>query len=239
MSLLHRQQGTSHFWVAEKYSTSFEPGWLDASYWQQRDAIAGTAQGRGTTLFIAHTPALVLRRYQRGGLVAKLNRMHYLYNGLQRSRPFQELSLLQTLQQKQLPAPAPVAAGLYRCGLYYTAAILTERIAEATDLVSRLRQQSLGTSDWIETGRTIARFHQAGIYHSDLNANNIMLDAQHQVWVIDFDKCEQRPTGSWTSNNLSRLHRSLVKEKGKYPELHWQESDWQSLLEGYSGATSA
>lgn len=238
MSLTHRQQGSHHFWVAQQYNDSFEPGWLEADFWRQQNAISGTAQGRGTTLFIKHSPPLVLRQYHRGGMVARINARHYFYNGTQRSRPFQELSLLELLQEKKLPAPVPVAAALYRHGLSYTAAILTERISDASDLVSRLKEAPLTETDWSEVGRTIARFHAAGIYHSDLNAHNIMLDVQHRAWLIDFDKCGQRPPGDWTESNLSRLHRSLEKEKGKVPTLHWQTQDWRALLDGYSANTS-
>ena len=81
----------------------------------------------------------------------------------------------------------------------------------------------------------IRRFHAAGIDHTDLNIHNILLDDAGQSWLIDFDKCSRRAAGDWQQANLARLQRSLRKEKGKQPSLHWDESHWAMLLSGYHG----
>ena len=45
-----------------------------------------------------------------------------------------------------------------------------------------------------KSGRPLARpfaeLHDAQIYHSDLNAHNILLDEAGKAWIVDFDKCE-------------------------------------------------
>jgi len=42
--------------------------------------------GRGSAWFIDSQPPMVLRRYQRGGLMARLSRSTYLYLGRERTR---------------------------------------------------------------------------------------------------------------------------------------------------------
>jgi 3-deoxy-D-manno-octulosonic-acid transferase len=81
--------------------------------------------------------------------------------------------------------------------------------------------------------------HALGVDHTDLNCRNILLDAAGQPWLIDFDKCLRRPDGPWTQANIDRLQRSLRKEQAKHLGLHWQDADWQALLEGYRHTTTA
>ncbi|MGH7487911.1 MAG: lipopolysaccharide kinase InaA family protein, partial [bacterium] len=65
---------------------------------------------------------------------------------------------------------------------------------------------------WHAIGACIRRFHDAGIYHADLNAHNIMLDNKDAVYLLDFDRGERRtPVILWQQANLARLSRSLRK----------------------------
>jgi 3-deoxy-D-manno-octulosonic acid kinase len=46
-----------------------------------------------------------------------------------------------------------------------------------------------------------------------LNANNILLNAQNEVFIIDWDKCAlEAAPGAWCEKVLARLQRSLLKE---------------------------
>ena len=51
--------------------------------------------------------------------------------------------------------------------------------------------------------------------------------------MLDFDRGQLSPTGTWKQETLSRLHRSLKKIKELSPELHFAESDWEQFLDGY------
>ena len=64
---------------------------------------------------------------------------------------------------------------------------------------------------WAAIGRCLRRFHDAGVQHADLNAQNIMLGAQGEVWVLDFDRGRLREPGAWRERVLDRLARSLAK----------------------------
>jgi hypothetical protein len=54
--------------------------------------------------------------------------------------------------------------------------------------------------------------------------------------VIDFDRGTLRGQGLWRVANLVRLRRSLLKISDPLPPGHFTETDWQSLLAGYTAA---
>lgn len=82
----------------------------------------------------------VLRQYRRGGLMAKINRYYYFWQGAEQTRAWAELRLLQQMYQAGLAVPRPLAA-VYklRFGGFYTAAILTQTILNAQTLVEVLQ----------------------------------------------------------------------------------------------------
>jgi 3-deoxy-D-manno-octulosonic acid kinase len=92
--------------------------------------------------------------------------------------------------------------------------------------------QSIGTATWHNIGKTIAQFHQKGVYHSDLNAHNILL-MKDQVYLIDFDKGDIRKTHhNWQKKNLLRLKRSIEKISQQSCD-HALKNQWQALMDGY------
>ncbi|MBL4910302.1 MAG: 3-deoxy-D-manno-octulosonic acid kinase [Alteromonadaceae bacterium] len=229
------QHGAIYCQYDENKLTEFSPQLFNSDYWQQKNAITGSAQGRGTTWFIEHNKqAWVLRHYYRGGLVGKFIKDSYFYQGMTKTRAVQEFNLLAKMQQLALPAPAPVAYQVIRSGLFYYADLLSQRIENAHDLVAILSIKTLSSTLWQRIGETIQQFHQHGIYHHDLNVHNILIDDNDKVWLIDFDRGEQRTINkSWQQANLRRLLRSFNKEKNKLPNFQWQPQDWQQLLMGY------
>ena len=182
--------------------------WFDPSN-PVLQAQSVTAGGRQAAWFvnIQGHPA-VLRHYRRGGLVARLSRERYLWAGWESSRSFAEFSLMLELGELGLPVPAPLAAGVWRDGLTYRAAILVARVPDARTLASCQEVNA-----WEAAGQSIAAMHAKGVWHADLNVHNILIDAQRQAWLIDFDRgrrfealSEQKRQG-----NLDRLHRSIRK----------------------------
>lgn len=207
---------------------------FSAEYWQHKNALTGQAQGRGTTYFFKHHgQQFVLRHYKRGGMVGKLLNDQYFYTGLVKTRAWQELHLLQHLNELGLPVPKPAAARVCKNSIYYTADIITAKIPNAQDCHMLLTQGSLSQNTWKEIGKAIALLHHFQVYHHDLNIHNIMIDDKQKIWLIDFDKCGIKKGEHWKADNLSRLKRSLVKESEKQPNYHYQPTDWQSLIDGY------
>jgi len=221
----------------------FSPEMLNSQYWQDKKAITGSAQGRGTTWFVQYdtlnsksksNQQWVLRHYFRGGLIGKIINDQYFFTGQENTRAVREYELLNILQALELPAPKPIACRVTKKGLLYQADLLSSRIENAQDLVAALSKGELTEDVWREIGKVIRRFHNAGIYHHDLNSHNILLDDNNKVWLIDFDRGDQRTVSSaWQQANISRLLRSFEKEKNKLAVFHWNKDHWNMLLEGY------
>lgn len=208
---------------------------FEAEYWRRQGAVRSVAEGRGAAcIFQYQGQALVLRHYRRGGLMARFSDDRYLWMGLDRTRAWREWHLLADMFGQGLPVPHPVAARVQRHGLFYSADLVTLCIPGVTPLADLLMQQVLSETQWRLIGATVQRFHQAGVYHADLNARNILLDPAGQVFVIDFDKGERRtPQRSWQQANLARLRRSLDRFLVRQGRFHFDEQAWQWLLAGY------
>ena len=167
----------------------------------------------------------VLRRYRRGGMIARISRDAYLWNGESRTRSFREYRLLADLRAQGLPVPAPLAAAYWRQGPIYRAAIVVERIPGVRPLA-----QTLSEPLWQPVADAIVRMHRAGVWHADLNAFNILIGNDKRVWLIDFDRGTQGGLSERQRQaNLERLRRSLRKVAGEDGERFWmrlRDSYW-------------
>lgn len=230
------KQGKVEYWFDESCFSDFTPDCFQDSWWREHGQLLGHSRGRGMTWFVQESgkPALVLRHYWRGGLIGRLLSDRFMFLGVSRSRAMAEFALLRVLREKGLPVPKPAAARCHRLGLFTRADILIELIPDAQDLVRLLTERYLSADEWQKVGQVICQLHQAGVYHSDLNSHNLLLDSAGEVWVIDFDKCGLRSGNSWKREMLERLHRSLRKEAGQISPFYWQEADWEYVMQGYN-----
>jgi len=192
---------------------------------------------RGSARFFDHRDVpMVLKRYYRGGLIGKFIKETYPISSDERSRMWTEFRLLTELHSMDLPVPQPVAARCTRTSpVTCRGELVTRRIIRSRTLTDALSLASLPSETWAAVGATIRRFHNNNVYHADLNASNILLTEGNEVYLIDFDKGRivSGSSNGWKSDNLKRLRRSLEKQKGLDPGLHFTEADWHSLLEGY------
>ncbi len=210
---------------------------FDPVFWQQQDRIVGSAKGRGTTWFIRSKDLfgvnVALRHYYRGGLFGKIIKDQYPFWGLNKTRSFAEFLLLKKMYDSGLPVPQPIAARVVKSGLYYRADLLSERIENAQDLTTLLQKSPLAPPHWQAIGRLIRQLHDLQICHTDLNAHNILWQAEsQQPWLIDFDKCFEKQGAGWKKGNLQRLYRSFQKEIKRMGIL-FSEGNWANLLKGY------
>lgn len=210
-------------------------GCLDAA-WFDRAAVAGTTGprgGRGAARFVDTPLGRVLHRpYLRGGLLARVNRDRYLWQGAGATRCFREMRLLEALCGIGLPVPEPLAARYRRHGLYYRAAIAVREIPDAETLAERI-VRAPSAVDWSRLGATLARFHAAGVDHADLNAHNVLFDRAGAVWLVDFDRGERRTPGPWADANLARLKRSLDKLGAGARVGDFETRAWPILVEAW------
>lgn len=198
---------------------------FDPAFWRARQALREFPAGRGSIQLIEDEgKSWVLRRYLRGGFAARFAHDGYLWLGEERTRSFQELRLLAMLHERGLPVPPPVAGRYLRAALTYRADLITERLAGARSMEAVLGTGPLDDARWDAIGRCLRRFHDAGVQHADLNARNIMLGEQGEVWVLDFDRGRLRTPGAWSGRVLDRLARSLAKSEAGV-------GDWQDGFE--------
>jgi 3-deoxy-D-manno-octulosonic acid kinase len=215
-----------------------EQSWFVPGWWSQRGTVRASVAGRGSSWFIdADGRRMVLRRYRRGGFIARLSVEHYLWQGAEETRSFAEWHLLYAMRRVALPVPVPLAASYRRVGRHrYEAALLTEEILGVSSLAALLAAAPLPLSAWIAVGRGVRRFHEDGVCHADLNAHNVLLGHAHEMWLVDFDRGRLRRPGMWCDSNLVRLRRSVEKLTAALPAEHFTEADWSSLLSGYFSA---
>lgn len=201
---------------------------------------ATDSQGRGTVVFFEHEQnLLVLKRFHRGGLLGRLVKNTYIFSGLSRTRMWREFKLLAAMRELGLPVPKPVAVRCERSSLLcYQGQIIAERIANSRTLAEILRSENVSDKTWEAIGMVIRRFHRHLIEHGDLNASNILINNQGQIFLIDFDKSIMHKSGDdrWCTGNLNRLRRSLNKWKQREPGFHFEPRHWDAFEKGYQGA---
>ena len=213
---------------------TFASHYFEPDYWRSRALVELEAPGRGSTLVVRmQDERWVLRHYLRGGLFGKVVDDSYLWSGERRTRCFREWQLLADLTAADLPVPEPIAARYIRTGVRYTADLITGYLADTVTVSKALADMPLNPDVWHKVGECIRRFHEAGVYHADLNAHNILLGAAHAtVYIIDFDRGYFRPGNDWKKDNLNRLRRSLEKVT-KGLEGRFGDKEWEWLMLGY------
>ncbi|MBX2880595.1 MAG: 3-deoxy-D-manno-octulosonic acid kinase [Granulosicoccus sp.] len=237
MSDARTQSGRTYYRCDGIDEHSLEPRLFDPAWLHENNLITSqSSQGRGFAAHISfEEQALVLRRYCRGGLVRHFSHDQFVWLGLQRARPYCEFELLREMTRLGLPCPRPYACQVVHSGLYYSGALIMHEIPQAATLADILCRREVSDLEWTAVGACLRRFHDASVYHSDLNANNILLNNEGEVFLIDFDKsCFRRGTGGqWKSATLKRLKRSIMKCRAKADIFYFDPAHWDVLRDGY------
>lgn len=200
-------------------ANSPEIAWFDPGNWREAARPVSGKGGRGSAWFIgAEFGEAVLRHYRRGGWAAKISHDRYLWRDESTVRSVHEFHFMQALIDKDLPVPKPIAAMFIKSGLFYRAAILMQCIPQARSFLEYVHEKT-DSAPWAAVGKAIARFHKVGAQHADLNAQNILLDANEKIWLIDWDKARfQAGPGPCCVDVLQRLERSVLKYRGEVDE---------------------
>ena len=223
--------------IREITESRFRPdGWLHA------EAVPGAlgSSGRGTTMYVGNVPRqFVLRHFVRGGQIRRVARDRYFWTGESRTRPFAEWRMLAKMADSGLRVPRPAAARYSRRGPVYTADIITVRIPDVETLSTLLARKRCDADFWLSLGKSVHGFHAGGVYHADMNAHNLQIDGEGDLWMLDFDRGRLLRPGPWQQRTLSRLHRSLQKLRAQNPALHFLPENWEQFLEGYFAAAKS
>ena len=236
MATCVKQLGRSSIVYDDSIVGQINEQWFDPQWWPDSDPVPGQG-GRGNTRFVDHEGGQwVLRHYYRGGFIGRFVADRYWWSGFERSRPWLEWTLLARLASQGLPVPRPIAARTVQRGMFYTGDLITQRIPNAAPLAWKLANGAVDASAWKTIGRVIAEFHAAGVFHSDLNAHNILLDDAGKVFVLDFDRGRiMSGSENWQQTNLDRLKRSLAKISAA-GNTAFAASDWEQLRAAYEAA---
>lgn len=221
--------------IAESDMNEIGAQWFTQDYWMNQGRLLGANSGRGSAWIIkSEWGKWVLRHYFRGGLYAKISRDSYFWTGLKTSRAYQEFMLLKHMQTLNLPCPKPIAAQIIKKGWYYKNDIIMSHIQHDQTFAALITgNQDSHQETWASVGNTIADFHKQGIYHSDLNAHNILIKNKSDVFLIDFDKGKiKKPKKSWQQENLNRLQRSIEKVTGLSCKAELKLL-WTELIDAY------
>ena len=96
-------------------------------------------------------------------------------------------------------------------------------------------ENNISDQTWNRIGETIKRFHAKNCNHADLNAHNILLCDNEDIYLIDFDKSMiDNSSGQWKDRNLKRLKRSLEKLSSNNEKFNYTDEAFSMLMQGYS-----
>ena len=130
--------------------------------------------------------AVVIKHYQRGGVLANLITRYYLKSGKTRSQI--EFEKMERVRAMGVRVPEPVAYGY--CGrLFYRAWLITREIMHSQTMVeyslaepNRIAKAMAALDDQINI------LVENRIMHADFHPGNILIDNREQIYIIDFDK---------------------------------------------------
>lgn len=173
-------------------------------------------RGRGAAYVIeAPDGRWVVRRYFRGGGVARLVKESYVRFG--EPRPIRELRVSAVARSRGISTPEVVAAIVYGSGPMYRADLATKYVPDSVDLVELTfdREDANVAAAWRATGGLIRQLAKAGIRHMDLNMKNVLItgsQSQPHAWVLDLDRATVRAKGRADAEAMfRRLQRSIEK----------------------------
>jgi 3-deoxy-D-manno-octulosonic acid kinase len=227
------QSGNSVIVYDDQIVSQISPTLFATDSWTDAQRVMGQGGRHGAVRFVRQgSDEWAIRHYYRGGMIGRLLGDKYLWSGAGNSRSLREWQLLQDMREERLPAPVPVAARCVRSGIFYTADLVTVRIPGVVPLSSRMADGREDLPLWNAVGRCVARFHNAGFCHADLNTHNIQAGGTDEVWVLDWDKGARREPAGWLADNLRRLQRSCNKVSAA-EGVTFAAANWDSFLDGY------
>ncbi len=202
--------------------------------WAENHPERWAFQGRGPVYSapLPGGPRIVVRHARRGGVLAPLLRDLYLPPTPAPS----ELLISALLQQLGVPTPPLLAFATYRAGGILRRVDIATVEVDGRDLATTLAASDVHDRRALAApvAALIGALTDAGAWHQDLNARNILIaargDGQRVAVVLDVDRVTFTPGGDphVRDANLGRLRRSIEKARGRGLPT-FSEDDWAEL----------
>ncbi|MCU0725160.1 MAG: phosphotransferase [Planctomycetes bacterium] len=217
---------------SEDRATLLTAGVLDPETLAAKGEPAFAGRGRPMRVALPDGTAGVLRRYRHGGLFRGLTGRRFLGP----PRPLRELLATARAETSGAAVPRVLAAWFRPAGpLLHEGFLLTREVTGATDLGAWLRAGHPAGPALRAAGRQARRLHEAGVWHADLHAKNVLLAAGDAI-IIDLDRARvlDPVPRDMRMANLLRFDRSLVKLARRGPAVRF--GDRLRFFKAYFGA---
>ncbi|MFM1886723.1 MAG: hypothetical protein RL026_1880 [Pseudomonadota bacterium] len=150
-----------------------------------------------------------------------------------RVEPTAEVLKADQLRNAGVDAVAPQAVRYERLGRWYRCQILYSLPDGYRPLMFRTRMNDLPLPQWALLGRTLRRWHEAGVELPGLCATQLHLaDEGGEVLVSGASRARFRDPGLWCDAVLVQLRRSLERW-ADIGRTGFDEACWQCLLSAY------
>lgn len=153
----------------------------------------GLLQGRMLARFatIPEAGRVVIKSYQRGGIISLFTRDIFLRTGNIRSR--KEFEGLALAARAGVRVPRPVAFAS-QGGFFYKAWLITAEIHGHRSFAELCMTEEKKAAALIpEISQDVQLLINSGIFHVDLHPGNILVDHHGTPCIIDFDKALYQP----------------------------------------------
>ncbi len=145
--------------------------------------------GRGKIKYtnIPETGDIVIKEYKRGGLTSYFNKNIYI-KLLGEIRPKKEFIMLSMAKKAEVNVPRPLIY-VKKGSLFYRAWLITKKINDHQNFAElSIQDRKRAMKIFPEISSSIKRLIKNRIYHVDLHPGNILIDADDENYIIDFDK---------------------------------------------------
>ena len=191
---------------------NFSDKLFNVDYITKERLIKSEICGRGKTYDIKlDGKGFILKHYIRGGFASKISYDNYVFDSIASTRSVKEYNLLNNLFIKELPVPKPAALQVIRGRFTYTCDLITCKIKNIGTLHDFIMNKKMTSELWNSLELTLEKFFKENVYHSDLNAKNILIDKNKKFYLVDFDNSYFFYEKKLFSKSIVRLERSLSK----------------------------
>ncbi len=158
----------------------------------------------------------VVKHYRRGGMIARLNKEHYLRTG--KTRCQKEYEQMVRARQAGVNCPEPIAF-VFKGLVLYRGWLVTKEIPHQQTLARLSLQEPERLPAVMNPFRQqLERLVAHGVWHVDLHPGNVLVDDAGRVYLVDFDKTR---TFRGSKKRLLRKYRKRWRravKKHRLPE---------------------